>query len=241
MDQHLNGKPNGHYNGTVKAAPDQMQPHNIEAEEAVLGGCLIDIDAIISVSDFLTPADFFLTKHQWVFEVILHLFRQRKPVDMLLVNDELDRREQLDAIGGPPFLSDLANRVPTSLHTEYYGRIVERTSSLRRLITAGTQIVQLAHDDTGDLADIQDQAGRAIFDALDSAVRRDFVTLAATMDAHIDRAEYLERNADALIALPTGLKSLDNLLGGGMFKGDLDILAGRPWMGKTSLALGIAL
>ena len=122
--------------GSATAAPDKLQPHNIEAEEAVLGSLLIDPDAILQIATFLQPADFYLERHSWIYEAICILHERRQPPDLVTLSDELERRKQLDEIGGPAYLTSLINATPTSIHAEYYGHIVERTAVLRRLIEA---------------------------------------------------------------------------------------------------------
>ncbi|MFQ5577115.1 MAG: DnaB-like helicase N-terminal domain-containing protein, partial [Anaerolineae bacterium] len=118
---------------TRAVTPDKLQPHNIEAEEAVLGALLIDPDAIIRIATFLEPRDFFLQRHRWIIEAIQTLHERREPTDLVTLTDELERRNQLADIGGPAYLTDLINATPTSIHVEYYARIVERTAVLRRL------------------------------------------------------------------------------------------------------------
>ncbi|HXW00072.1 MAG TPA: DnaB-like helicase N-terminal domain-containing protein, partial [Anaerolineae bacterium] len=139
--------------GTV---PDRLQPHNVEAEEAVLGSLLIDTDAIIRVATFLQPSDFYVERHNWVFEAIRDLHERREPADLVTLTDELERRGQLGEIGGAAYLTSLINATPTSIHVEYYARIVERTAVLRRLIDAAGQIARLAYEDTEDADEVVD-------------------------------------------------------------------------------------
>ncbi|HMQ56219.1 MAG TPA: DnaB-like helicase N-terminal domain-containing protein, partial [Anaerolineae bacterium] len=115
-------------NGTGQVTPDKLLPHNIEAEEAVLGSLLIDPDAILRVSTFLRPVDFYVQRHAWVYEAMLDLHERREPSDLVTLSDELERREQLGEIGGAAYLTGLINATPTSIHVEYYARIVERTA-----------------------------------------------------------------------------------------------------------------
>ena len=131
--------------------PDKLQPHNVEAEEAVLGSLLIDPDAIIRIATFLGPADFYVERHSWLYEAIRDLHERREPADLVTLTDELERRGQLSEIGGPAYLSGLINATPTSIHVEYYARIIERTAVLRRLISAAGQIARLAYQDTEDV------------------------------------------------------------------------------------------
>jgi len=227
-------------NGTASTVPDKLQPHNIEAEEAVLGSLLIDPDAIIQVSTFLKPNDFYVQRHGWVFEAVLNLHERRQPADLITLSDELARREQLNDIGGPAYLTSLINATPTSIHIEYYARIVERTAVLRRLIEAAGQIAQLAYQDTEDANEVVDRAEEIIFGISERRVDRDLRPIRQVLESYYDRIEYLQEHQGEIIGIPTGLTDLDKLLGG-LQRSDMIVMAGRPGMGKTSLALSIAL
>jgi len=220
--------------------PDKLQPHNIEAEEAVLGSLLIDPDAIIRISTFLQPADFFVERHGWVYEAILELHEQRQPADLVTLSDELERRSQLDEIGGAAYLTGLMNVTPTSIHVEFYARIVERTAVLRRLIEAAGKIAQLAYQDTEDVEAVVDRAEEIIFGISERRVDRDLRPIRHVLDEYYDRIEYLQQHQGEIIGIPTGLADLDKLLGG-LQRSDMVVMAGRPGMGKTSLALSVAL
>ena len=220
--------------------PDKLQPHNIEAEEAVLGALLIDPDAIIRVATFLKPKDFFLQRNGWIYEAILNLHSRREPTDLITLTDELERQNQLADIGGPAYLTDLINVTPTSIHVEYYAKIVERTAILRRLIDGATQIAQLAYEDAEDVAEIIDRAESIIFGVTERRSERDLRPIRYAIDRYYDLIEYRSQHQGELMGIPTGLKDLDRLLGG-LQRSDLVIVAGRPGMGKTSLGLSIAL
>ncbi len=222
------------------ATPDKLQPHNIEAEEAVLGALLIDPDAIIRIATFLEPRDFFLQRHRWIFEAIQTLHERRDPTDLVTLTDELDRQNHLADIGGPAFLTDLINATPTSIHVEYYAKIIERTAVLRRLIDGAAKIAQLAYEDVEDVEEIIDRAESIVFGVSEQRANRDLKPIRHAIDQYYDRVEYLSQHQGEIVGIPTGLKDLDKLLGG-MQRSDLLILAGRPGMGKTSLALSIAL
>jgi replicative DNA helicase len=215
-------------------------PQNIEAEEAVLGSLLIDQDAIIRVATFLQPEDFFVQRHGWIYEAIRDLHERREPADLVTLTDELERREQLSDVGGPSFLTSLINATPTSIHVEYYARIVERTAILRRLIDAAGQIAKLAYQDVDDVDEVVDRAESIIFGVSEKRVSRDLVPIRQVLDEFYDRIEFLYEHQGEIIGIPTGLTDLDKLLGG-FQRSDLVIIAGRPGMGKTSLALSIAL
>ncbi|HEX9925945.1 MAG TPA: replicative DNA helicase [Anaerolineae bacterium] len=223
--------------GTI---PDKLQPHNVEAEEAILGSLLIDPDAIVRVATFLNPADFFVERHGWIFEAIRDLHERREPADLVTLTDDLERRGQLTQVGGSAYLTGLINATPTSIHVEFYARIVERTAVLRRLIDAAGQIARLAYEDTEDASEVLDRAEEIIFSVAARQVDRDLRPIINVLDKYIDRVEYLRQHQGEMVGIPTGLADLDKLLGG-LQRSDLIILAGRPGMGKTSLGLSIAL
>ena len=225
---------------TSTAVPDKLQPHNIEAEEAILGSLLIDPDAILRVSTFLSPNDFYVQRHGWVYESILDLHERRQPSDLVTLSDELERRNQLSEVGGSAYLTGLINATPTSIHVEYYARIVERTAVLRRLIDAASKIAQLAYQDAEDADEVVDRAEEIIFAISERRIDRDLKPIRQVLESFYDRVEYLHQHQGEVIGIPTGLADLDKLLGG-LQRSDMVVMAGRPGMGKTSLALSIAL
>ncbi len=225
---------------TTPAAPEKLQPHNMEAEEAVLGSLLIDPDAIINISTFLRAEDFFLQRHGWVYAAVVDLHERRQPADLVTLSDELARREQLEDIGGAAYLTSLINATPTSIHVEYYAHIVERTAVLRRLIGAASEIAALAYKDNEDADDVVDRAEEIIFGISERRVDRDLRPIRSVLESYYDRIEYLQQHQGEIIGIPTGLTDLDKLLGG-LQRSDVIVMAGRPGMGKTSLALSIAL
>ena len=222
------------------AVPDKLQPNNVEAEEAVLGALLIDPDAIIRISTFLQPADFFVERHNWVYEAILDLHERRQPADLVTLSDELERQSRLDEIGGAAYLTGLMNVTPTSIHVEYYARIVERTAVLRRLIEAAGKIAQLAYQDTEDVEEVVDRAEEIIFGVSERRVDRDLRPIRHGLDEYYDRVEYLRQHQGEIIGIPTGLADLDKLMGG-LQRSDMVVMAHRPGMEKTSRALSVAL
>ncbi len=221
------------------AAPDKMVPHNVEAERAVLGALLIDPDAHYKVSIFLRAKDFYVARHQWMYESILSLHERGEAVDYVTLCDELERREQLAEIGGAAYITSLINVTPTALNVEYYGHIVERTSVLRQLIGAAGQIAALAYEDTDDAAQVVDQAEQILFGISQQRVARDLIPIRDVVSAYYDRIDYLFQHKGETIGVPTGFRQLDKLLGG-LQKSDLIIIAARPGMGKTSLMLSLA-
>jgi replicative DNA helicase len=215
----------------LESAPLKSIPANLEAERAVLGSLMIDPDAIIKVASFLRAEDFYRERHAWLYEAMLALNERREPLDFVTISDELERREQLEEIGGPAFLTDLISNTPTALYIDHYARIVERTAVLRRLIGAAGKIAELAYDESQEVDDVVDRAEQIIFGVSESRIHRDLQPIRAIMNSVVDRIDFLARNQGTLMGVPTGFTLLDRLLGG-MQKSDLIILAGRPGMGK---------
>ncbi len=220
-------------------AVQKLPPHNLEAEQSVIGSLLIDRDAVIRIASFVKPEDFFRASHALIYQAILDLYNRREPADFVTVVDELERREKLESVGGVAYLSELLNAVPTAVHVEYYGRIVERTATLRRLIDAGTEIVSVGFDESIDVDEALDQAERAIFGVAQKRTVRDFHSIGDVLEQYFDKLDFIQQNRGDLVGVPTGFSDLDKLTGG-LQRSDLVILAARPSLGKTSLQLGIA-
>ncbi|MYH62986.1 MAG: replicative DNA helicase [Caldilineaceae bacterium SB0675_bin_29] len=223
---------------TVEATV-KTTPANVEAEQAVLGSLLIDPDAIVKVSTTLRDVDFYREPHQWIFRALLALHERREPADFVTLVDELERNEQLEEIGGPAYITQLINSTPTAIYADYYARIVERTATLRRLIGAANQIAELAYDESNDVNEVVDRAEAIIFGVSESRIHRDLTPVARVLDEVVDQIDFLARNQNRLMGVPTGFVLLDKMLGG-FQKSDLIIVAGRPGMGKSSLGLSIA-
>jgi replicative DNA helicase len=228
------------YSETQTAVPLKGVPANIEAERAVLGALMIDPDAIIKVANFLRAKDFYRERHGWIYDAMASLNERREPLDFVTLTDELERREQLEEVGGPAYLTDLISSTPTAIYVDHYARIVERTAILRRLISAAGKIAELAYDESQDVDEVVDRAEQIIFGISESRIHRDLTPIRAIISDVVERIDFLTRNKDTLMGVPTGFTMLDRLLGG-LQKSDLLILAARPGMGKSSLALSIAL
>jgi replicative DNA helicase len=224
---------------TESTRVERLPPQNIEAEEAVLGALLIDPDAIIRLTTIVRPEDFYREKNGWIFDAIFALHERREPVDYLTVCDELERRGQLEEVGGAAFMTSLINAVPTSIHAEHYSRIVERTSTRRRLIDAAGQIAGLAYQEADDVEEVVDHAEQILFGVSERRISRELVPIKQVLSEYYDRVEYLTRHRGEIIGIPTGFSDMDKLLGG-LQRSDMVILAARPSVGKTSLALSIA-
>src|SRR5712691_2586611 len=223
-----------------EASPGPLPPQNTDAEEAVLGAALIDREAIIKVAAFLKSDDFYRERNGAIFEAMLMLYDRRDPVDYMTLSDELNRRNQLEQVGGILYLGQLLSVVPTSLHIEEYGRIVERTSLMRRLISAGGKIAALGYSDAYDVDTTLEKAEQLLLGISQQRVTRDFESLGSVLRAYLDQLEELQAGGDRTrYGIPTGFIDLDKLTSG-LQRSDLIILAARPAMGKTSLALNVA-
>jgi replicative DNA helicase len=218
---------------------DKLAPQAVEAEQSVLGSILIDADAILKVGDFLRPVDFYRSQHADIYEAMLALHGQREPIDLVTLGDELRRRDKLDPVGGPGYLSSLMNTVPTAVHAEHYGRIVERKAVLRNLIGAAGKIAAVGYEESNDAEVAIDRAESILFEISQRRTDGGFEALSILLGQAYDRLEYLHEHRGQILGVPTGLSQLDALLGG-LQPSDLIVLAARPSVGKTSMALNIA-
>ncbi len=218
---------------------DKLAPQAVDAEQSVLGSILIDADAVLKVADFLRPADFYRQQHGDIYEAMLALHSQREPIDLVTVGDELARRERLDLVGGPAYLAGLMNVVPTAVHVEHYARIVERKSVLRNLIAAAGKIAAVGYEEANDAEVAIDRAESILFEISQRRTEGGFEALSILLGQAYDRLEYLHEHRGQILGIPSGLAQLDALLGG-FQPSDLIILAARPSVGKTSMALNIA-
>jgi replicative DNA helicase len=221
------------------ATPDKLVPNNVEAEEAVLGSLLIDPEALFRVSPFLKPDDFYIRKNSWIYEAILMLHERREPVDFVTLCDELERQGRLEEIGGAAYVTHLINAVPSAIHIEAYGHIVEQDAIRRRLINAASRIAQLAYQEDQDIDQTVDRAEQALFSVSERRITRDLAPVQEIIRRYYDRIEYLYDHQDEPLGVPTGFVDLDRLLGG-LQRSDLILIAARPSVGKTSLGISIA-
>jgi replicative DNA helicase len=217
---------------------ERMPPHSVEAEEAVLGSILIDPDAIFRVGALLQAEDFYIVKHQWVWDASQSLHARRQPIDFVTLTRELETRNQLIEIGGAAFISHLINVVPTAIHAGGYGQIVARAANRRRLLQAASTIAQLAYDEALDDDQINDRAEQSVLNARRLDHARSAVPVERAIAAYTDRIEYLYEHRGEPQGVPTGFTEIDAMLGG-LQKSDLIIVAARPGMGKTALMLNI--
>ncbi len=220
--------------------PDKTVPHNIEAEEAVLGALLIDPEGIFRVLPFLRAEDFYLQKHRWIYESIIRIHDRRDPIDFLTLTTELEQREQLEAVGGAAYISQLINAVPSAVSIESYGRLVEQTAVRRRLLDAVSDIARLAYDEKLPIDQVVDKSEQSLFGVSQQRATRDLQPIQEVVQRYYDRVEYLYAHRGEPMGVPTGFHDLDRVLGG-FQRSDLLILAARPGVGKTSLMITFAL
>lgn len=213
---------------------EKLLPQNIEAESGVLGSIIIDPEAIVQVADFLHAEDFYRDAHRTIFEVIVDLYEQHEPADFITICDELERRNRLEDVGGASYITSLVNQVPTSGNIEYYGRIVERNSILRRLIHAAGQIAAVAYDES-DANVALDKAEQLIFNISQNNARSDFSHMRDILADYMNKLDQLHDQRGRVVGVPTGFTDLDRLTGG-LQRSDLIILAARPAVGKCLTA-----
>jgi len=219
---------------------EKLLPHDIEAEEALLGSLLIDPDAILKVVSTLKAIDFFDGMHADIYDACLALYGRNEAINQITVAHELMRLDRLERVGGAAYLSHLIGAVPTSLHAEYYGNIVERTSVMRKLIMAGARIAAIGYESGPDIDVSLSQAEDALFQVRMRENSRDFVSIRDVLGKYFDQTGRTDEEGVGGIAhVRTGYAGLDGLLGG-LQRSDLIVLAARPSIGKTTLALDIA-
>lgn len=216
-----------------------LPPQNIEAEEAVLGSLLIDKEAVTKVADTLAPEDFYRDKNGMVFEAMLDLYSHNDPLDLVSLSNRLAEKNQLKPVGGRAYLATLATVVPTSGNVKNYANIVSRKATLRRLISAASDIINLGYQEEQEVEDLLDTAEQALFQVSQKHLTNNFTAISHVLTEAFERIDEIHKNAGKLRGIASGFGDLDSLLGG-LQKSDLVIIAARPSMGKTSLALDIA-
>ncbi|MEI8305853.1 MAG: replicative DNA helicase [Chloroflexales bacterium] len=218
---------------------ERSVPFDLQAERATLGSILLEREAIVAVAGWLSSEYFYLEKHAMVYDAMLACYGRREPPDITTVATELRRQERIDLVGGMSFLGDLLGEVPTAVHVEYYARSVERTAVLRKLIEVGGKITALGYDESESLETTLDKAESQLFTVSQRRGTQDFVHIGKIVNALFAQIETLQDRRGEVVGVPTGYTDLDELTGG-LQPSDLIILAARPSVGKTSLALSLA-
>ncbi|GAW32564.1 replicative DNA helicase [Carboxydocella sp. JDF658] len=223
----------------MSLAMDRVPPHNLDAEQSVLGSMLLDQEAVFKAMEIIRAEDFYRDAHRLIFEAICDLADRSEPVDIITVAEELRQRGQLDKVGGAAYIATLSGIVPTAANVEYYARIIREKSLLRALISAATRIAQLGYEGEAEAEEILMQAEKMIYDLSQRKASRTFATMHEILMETFDRIEYLYQNKGDVTGVPTGFIDLDRLTSG-LQPSDLIIVAARPAMGKTSFCLNIA-
>jgi replicative DNA helicase len=221
------------------AAFDRTPPQDLEAEQSVLGGMLLSKDAIADVVETLRGGDFYKPAHQTIYEAILDLYGRGEPADAITLSSELTKRGELGRVGGAPYLHTLISAVPTAANAGYYARIVSERAILRRLVEAGTRITQMGYADTGEIDEVVDRAQAEIYAVTERRTSEDYVPLAEIMEGTLDEIEAIGSRGGTMVGVPTGFTDLDGLTNG-LHPGQLVVVAARPGLGKSTLALDFA-
>jgi len=217
---------------------DRIPPHDEEAEEAVLGSLIIDGAVIVRVAPILQPADFYRERNRWTYEACLAIFDRSEAIDQVSVAHQLGDQGRLEESGSAAFLSHLVATVPTSVHAEHYAAIVRRTSTMRSLIRAGTEIAGLGFGEDGDVVGALRQAEDLLFRVRGRQEIKDYVSLRDILDQYMEESASIQAPTPGTGPVPTGFLDLDRLLGG-LHRGSLNVLAARPGIGKSTLAMNM--
>ena len=218
---------------------ERVPPQNLEAEMAVLGSMLLEEDALSAAAEVLEEAAFYKDAHRKIFSCILALYTHNVAVDLVTLTDELKRKSWLDEVGGPSYLATLTGVVPTSANVEHYCRIVKEKAILRSLIKASTHIASECYEESGGAESLLDRAEQRIFEIASNKIKQDAVAVKELIKGSIETIDNLYQHKGIITGLPTGFSELDEMLAG-LHPADLIIVAGRPAMGKSSLALSLS-
>jgi replicative DNA helicase len=217
----------------------KLPPQHIEAEQSILGGILIENDAINRVTEILDAEDFYREAHRKIFNALINLSERDEPADLITLTNELRKIDQLDSIGGASYLASLIDSVPTAANIQYYARIVKEKAILRKLIQTSTEIITQSYEDRGDVESFLDEAERSIFEISERRVRPSFYPIREIVKESFATIEKLFKKKEAVTGVPSGFKELDRMTAG-FQPSDLVIIAGRPSMGKTAFCLDVA-
>ncbi|HHZ19977.1 MAG TPA: replicative DNA helicase [Firmicutes bacterium] len=218
---------------------DRIPPQNLEAERSTLGSMLLDKEAIFRAMEILRPEDFYKEAHRIIFQAVVSLANRNEAVDLVTVTEELRQKNQLEDVGGVPYLTSLVNAVPTAANVEFYARIVEEKALLRGLIQTATEIVNQGYEGAEEVEKIIDQAEQAIFNVAQRRTTRGYTLLKDTLNEAFEKIEKIFESKGGVTGIPTGYSDFDRYTAG-LQPSDLIILAARPSMGKTTFALNIA-
>ncbi|MGB1243034.1 MAG: replicative DNA helicase, partial [Chitinophagales bacterium] len=218
---------------------DKLPPQARDLEEVVLGGMMLDKDAVAEIIDILKPESFYVEAHQHIFEAIHDLFGKSQPVDILTVTEQLRKMGKIAEVGGPFYVTKLTNRVGSTANIEHHARIISERYILRELIRTSNMVIKDAYEETTDVFDLLDKAEQNLFTITEQNLRRNYDTMSNLVQQAIKQLESIKDHQDGVVGVPTGYVNLDRLTSGWQ-KSDLVIIAARPAMGKTALTLNIA-
>ncbi|MCM1965541.1 replicative DNA helicase [Streptomyces sp. ZAF1911] len=218
---------------------ERVPPQDLDAEQSVLGGMLLSKDAIADVVEVIKGHDFYRPSHETIFQAILDLYAKGEPADPITVSAELTRRGEISKIGGAPYLHTLVQSVPTAANAEYYAEIVHERAVLRRLVAAGTKITQMGYAADGDVDEIVNSAQAEIYAVTEQRTSEDYLPLGDIMEGALDEIEAIGSRSGQMSGVPTGFTDLDSLTNG-LHPGQMIVIAARPAMGKSTLALDFA-
>jgi replicative DNA helicase len=223
----------------IKKTVTRIPPNNIDSERALLGSIMLRPEAIHEIMDIIRAEAFYAEKHRIIFQAMGELFQKNEPIDLLTLSARLTEKNQLEQIGGTGYLTELVNLVPSSANAEHYAEIVQKKYIMRQLIEASEHISLLGYEEAEDISALLDMAEKKIYEVTQGKTSNKFIELKDILGEAWDRLDKLHKSKDELRGIPTGFRDLDAKLSG-FQKSDLIILAARPSMGKTSLALDIA-
>lgn len=217
----------------------RVPPQSLEAEKALLGAIMIRPECMYDVSDLISTDSFYVDKHRLIYSAMRDLFAKSSPIDVLSVSARLKANKDLERSGGASYLADIVNTVPATANAHHYADLVQKSATLRALIDGAEYIAELGFDESRDLEEVLDAAEKRIYEITNTPSLHKFVSMRDELGEAWERIDHLHKSNEEMRGIPTGFKDLDNLLAG-LQKSDLVILAARPSMGKTALALDIA-
>jgi replicative DNA helicase len=223
----------------VDLSSHKLPPQNLEAEQSVLGGILIENEAINRVAEILDADDFYRDAHRKIFNALITLSERDEPADLITLTNELRKTDHLDSIGGASYVASLIDSVPTAANIEYYAKIVKEKAILRKLIQTSTEIITQSYEDRGDVEVFLDEAERSIFEISEKRVRPSFYSIRDIVKESFKTIERLFQKKELVTGVPSGFREIDRMTAG-FQPSDLIIIAGRPSMGKTAFCLNIA-
>jgi replicative DNA helicase len=222
----------------ILESTNRIPPRNVEAEAALLGALLLDRDAIFKISDEIKPEFFYDGRHQIIFDAILSLFKDTIPADLITLSNILTNRQELEKVGGSGYIADLVNAVATAANIEHYANIVKENFTRRKLIATAAAMTDMSFNLDQNVSEALESAEQNLFAISQGHLKKNFTSIQQTLAENFDRLEELHRNKGRVRGIPTGFRDIDNKLAG-LQDNNLIILAARPSVGKTSLALNI--